>query len=303
MTGGSSLRTAAPRDHAVQFYQDDHELAASVGSYLAEGLRSGDGVIVVATTPHRLMFETVLAQAGIDVAGERNAGRLLTEDAAGLLRRILGKDGLDHGHFRSVISGLIHLAAASGRRVRIYGEMVGLLWDAGHVAMAIELETLWNGLGARVPFSLLCGYPCHPVASGATADAAREVGGLHSNVIVTRSFPAELDSVRAARHVTADLLDGETAQRLAEDAAIVVTELTSNAVLHAQSGFTLTISRSATSVRIAVRDSQPLVSEADTRPFDIKAGHGLSVVVQLARAWDVERRPDGKVVWAELSAS
>ena len=263
----------------------------------------GDGVIVVATAPHRLMFATALARAGIDVAGERDADRLLREDATGLLSRILGKDGLDHRHFRSVIAGLIRHAAASGRRVRGYGEVVGLLWDVGRVTIAIELEARWNGLGALVPFSLLCSCPSHPVASGAAADAAREVYGLHSNVIATRSFPAELDSVRAARHVTSDLLDGEAVQRLAEDAAIVVTELASNAVLHARSGFTLTISRTATSVKIAVRDSQPVVSAGDATPFDIQAGHGLSVVGQLASAWDVERLPDGKVVWAELPAS
>jgi hypothetical protein len=302
MTGGSSLPAVAPTDHAVQFYQADDELAAAVSGYLAEGIKSGDGVIVVATAPHRLMFETALAQAGVDVAGERHAGRLLTEDATRLLGRILGGDGLDQWHFRSAISSLILRAAAGGRRVRIYGEMVGLLWDAGHVARAIELEALWNGLRALLPFSLLCGYPSSPEASGDSRDAVREVCGLHSDVIATRSFPAELDSVRAARHVTADLLDGHSAQRLADDAAIVVTELTSNAVLHAHSGFTLTISRSATSVRITVRDSQPLVSQSDGRPFDIRTGHGLSIVVQLARAWDVEPLSDGKVVWAELAA-
>lgn len=303
MTGGTSLPTAAPRDHAVQFYLDDDELAAAVGAYLAEGMRSGDGVIVVATAPHRLTFETALAQIGIDVARERDAGRLLIEDAAGLLSRFLGGNGLDHGRFRSVLSTLIGRAAAGGRHVRIYGEMVGVLWDAGHVALAIELEGLWNGLGALLPFSLLCGYLSYSESSGGTADAVREVCGLHSDVIATRSFPAELDSVRAARHATADLLDGECAQELAEDAAIVVTELASNAVLHAGSGFTLTISRSTATVRIAVRDDSPLVPRGDDQPFDVAAGHGLSVVAQIACAWDVEGLPSGKVVWAELATA
>jgi hypothetical protein len=301
MTGGTSLPTAAPRDHGVQFYRDDDELAAAVGSYLAEGMKSGDGVVVVATAPHRLMLEAALAQAGVDVARERDTGRLVTVDAAAVLRRFLSGDRLDRGRFRSVIAGLIRRAAAGGRHVRVYGEMVALLWDAGHVTMAIELEAMWNGLGALLPFSLLCGYPLDPVASGNTADAVQEVCGLHSDVIATRNFPAELDSVRAARHVTADLLDGECPRELAEDAAIVVTELASNAVLHAGSGFTLTISRSAAGVRIAVRDDSPLAPQGDDRPFDVAVGHGLSVVAQLARAWDVEGLPSGKVVWAELS--
>jgi hypothetical protein len=127
------------------------------------------------------------------------------------------------------------------------------------------------------------------------------VGGLHSDVIVTRAFPAELDSVRAARHFTARLLGGGASERLAEDAAIVVTELAANAVLHARSGFTLTVSQSAAAVRLAVRDNLPLAPRSDGKPFDIAVGHGLSVVAQLARAWAVVRLADGKVVWAELA--
>ena len=122
--------------------------------------------------------------------------------------------------------------------------------------------------------------------------------GLQSDVIATQTYLGELDSVRAARHFTVGLLARGSDRRLADDAAIVVTELAANAVLHARSGFTLTISRSATAIRIAVRDGRPLAS----RPgLDVRAGHGLSVVAQLARKWAVERRPDGKVVWAELA--
>ena len=37
-------------------------------------------------------------------------------------------------------------------------------------------------------------------------------------------------------------------------------------------------------------------------PFDVRQGHGLSVVSQLASGWAVERLPAGKVVWADLPA-
>ncbi len=122
---------------------------------------------------------------------------------------------------------------------------------------------------------------------------------MHADVVATRSFPSELDSVRAARHFTAGLF-GRGSGSAAEDAAIVVTELAANAVLHARSGFTVTVSRSAAAVRIAVRDNRPLARWNHGRPFDVRAGHGLSVVAQLARDWAVERRPGGKVIWAEL---
>ena len=178
----TSLPAVGPRDHVVQFYGADEELAVTVGGYLAKGLRSGDGILVVATAPHRRAFAAALARAGIDPARERDAGRLLMEDAAELLDRFLVGDVLDHERFQSVASGLILRAAAGTRPVRIYAEMVAVLWDAGQVGLAVELEELWNGLGALLPFSLLCAYPSRLMTGAETADAVREVCVLHSAV-------------------------------------------------------------------------------------------------------------------------
>jgi anti-sigma regulatory factor (Ser/Thr protein kinase) len=139
---------------------------------------------------------------------------------------------------------------------------------------------------------------------------------LHSTVADQRSFPAERNSVRAARHYVTGLLGEGADEGVACDTAIVTTELAANAVLHARTGFTLTVSRSAGMTRIAVRDSTPVELHAVTRPqatgpqatgegvpFQVMRGHGLSVVAQLASRWAVEPLPDGKVVWAELPAS
>jgi hypothetical protein len=50
---------------------------------------------------------------------------------------------------------MLRQAAEAGRPVRVFGEMVSLLWDAGLIDAAIEVEAMWNELGARYPFSLL----------------------------------------------------------------------------------------------------------------------------------------------------
>jgi anti-sigma regulatory factor (Ser/Thr protein kinase) len=295
-------------NHVVHFYGADNELADSVGRYLADGLRAGEGVVVVATAAHRMAFEAMLAREGLDAGEERRAGRLLTADASGLLGSFLAGGRLDHDRFEAAASALIGRAAAGGRQVRVYAEMVALLWDAGDVALAIELEDLWNELGARLPLRLLCGYPASVLAEQGAAGPVRSVCGLHSAVADQRSFPAERNSVRAARHYVAGLLGDGDDEAAACDTAIVTTELAANAVLHARSAFTLTVSRSAGMTRIAVRDSTPVELHAVTGPqatgegvpFQVMRGHGLSVVAQLASRWAVEPLPDGKVVWAEL---
>ncbi len=315
MSHGSGRLAKWQEDHVIHFYPADGALADSVVAYLAAGIRSGDGVVVVATQSHREAFSAGLAEDGIEVDAAERDGRLLLVDAAGLLGTFLDGDRLDRDRFAAVASGLLDRAGraddADGsrarRRVRIYAEMVAVLWEDGQVSLAIELEELWNGLGARLPFSLYCGYPASVLDVPEHADAVLDVRRLHGVVADARSFPCELDSVRAARHYAAGLLEPVTDQVLAEDVAIAVTELAANAVVHGRSAFTVVVSRWATRIRVAVRDNTPVVipavgEYAEPVPYPVTPGHGLSVVAKLASRWGVEPTPAGKVVWAELGA-
>jgi anti-sigma regulatory factor (Ser/Thr protein kinase) len=193
----------------------------------------------------------------------------------------------------------------------VVAETVALLWEAGQVSLAIELEDLWKGLGARLPVPLYRGYPASGLDVPDHEDAADDVLRPHGAVADARSFPCELDSVRAARHYAARLLAPATDQALADDVAIAVTELAANAVLHGRSAFTVVVTRWATRIRVAVRDNTPVGSVADGEsaesvryqvPLPVTTGHGLSVVAKLASRWGVEPTPAGKVVWAELGA-
>jgi hypothetical protein len=48
--------------------------------------------------------------------------------------------------------------ARSDCTVRIFGQMVDVLWQRGEHHAAIRLEVLWNELAHTQAFSLLCGY-------------------------------------------------------------------------------------------------------------------------------------------------
>jgi anti-sigma regulatory factor (Ser/Thr protein kinase) len=72
------------------------------------------------------------------------------------------------------------------------------------------------------------------------------------------SFLLAVQSARAARHFVLDTLGSRVDHAIAGDAAIITAELAANAVLHARSGFTVAVSRSAASVQISVRDATPL---------------------------------------------
>lgn len=277
-------------EHAVRFYGRDEELSGYVGDYLGPELEAGGTAVVVATAGHRAAFDAELAGRGIDIYAARAEGRLRMADAAQTLRRFVAGRGLDPARFGTVVQDL-----TGGEPVRVYGEMVALLWEAGHVGLALELEELWNGQAERLPFSLLCAYPESLVAGEENAAALDGVCKLHAGVHRERGFPYVLDSVREARHFVVGVVESRYGPRVADDAAIVVTELAANAFQHAESAFRVAVGCSAEAIRISVRDNRP----ADGRP-PAEPGHGLNLVEQIADSWGVELLADGKDVWARL---
>jgi hypothetical protein len=149
------------RRHAVQFYEaDERMLVSNVLRYVADGLEGGEAVIVVATEPHRQAFARALNGLGLDAEAAGRAGRLNMLDADETLRRFMLREYPDAERFKKTVGALVRDAAgAAGGRVRVYGEMVGVLWSAREYPTAIRLEQLWYCLLKEIDFALFCGYP------------------------------------------------------------------------------------------------------------------------------------------------
>lgn len=302
-----------PRGHIVQFYESDEQLIRTVGGYFVDGLQAGDVVIAIATRPHRQSFEAVIAEAGIDADEARGTGRLITLDASEALDQFLIDGWPDGERFDAVIGALVRHAAAGGNGVRAFGEMVALLWDAGRVPAALELEALWNRLGEHVPFSLYCAYPAASVAGDDRADALDEVCQLHSEVIdglpepaghagnatkeLTRTFAQSGRAPRDARHFVVETLRNWGYDELIPDTSLVTTELVTNAMIHAESDAIVTISSTGDTVRVSVRDFSRAKPAFSTAAATV-GGRGLYLVDALTSQWGTEIVSDGKIVWS-----
>lgn len=317
MAVGTERLDIGPRDHVVQFYADDGELIERVGDYLLNAVKDGSVAIVIASPEHRCAFSRRLAEADVDVVAAREQGTYVPVDAREAVSELTVDGKPDAAEFGRVIGGTIQKAVDSGRPVRAYGEMVALLWDDGLVNEAIELETLWNELGSQHPFSLFCAYPVRPLADDIQVDAFSEVCLLHGGIVGAvpdvdgsqrsggpavefRDFALSSDAPAEARHFAVIAMPRLGAGDLADDVALVVTELAANAVLHARSDFGLTLSAGPGFVRISVRDKCPLPED---EPLSAESMHGLGLVATLARNWGVLPLDDGKMVWAELPAT
>ncbi|MFE1402342.1 ATP-binding protein [Streptomyces sp. NPDC058770] len=118
--------------------------------------------------------------------------------------------------------------------------------------------------------------------------------------------PTARDFARQALHewgwLPASSADGRAA---AEDVLLVVSELVTNACLHADGPEEIRIACAAKVLRVEVVDAgagqpAPRTPHRAGRP----GGHGMFIVQRLCLDWDVLRVPGrpGKTVWAELAA-
>jgi len=183
VTTGIEVLKAARGGHVVLFYRDEQELASWVSEYLLPAVTGGDGAaLVIATPDHRRSFGERLASAGVDVAAARARGSYIELDANETIRGFMVGDRPDAAGLWQLVGPPLRQAALAGQPVLVFGEMVSLLWDAGLVQAAIEVEVMWNDLGGQYPFSLLCAYPARPVTCSHYLDALTEVCRAHTEV-------------------------------------------------------------------------------------------------------------------------
>jgi MEDS: MEthanogen/methylotroph, DcmR Sensory domain len=171
--------------HAVQFHYDDassHEIAAQ---FLADGLRSGQPVIAIATPDHRRLFDEYLRAHAFDVDGLTLAGELGLHDAQEVVSRFMIASTPDPALFREVMGGILSRLGGRRRVIRIYGEIVDLLWKVGDREAALRVEELWNSLAADYHFALLCGYSIDNFTDAEHGVVFENICGQHHHVVAT----------------------------------------------------------------------------------------------------------------------
>ncbi|MFE6459239.1 ATP-binding protein [Streptomyces cinereoruber] len=86
-----------------------------------------------------------------------------------------------------------------------------------------------------------------------------------------------------------------------EVAALVVSELVTNGVVHGKGQVRLRVFRYAEDeLRVEVRDESPEPARVRDADDDALGGRGLCLVDALSQGWGVS--PDGRTTWAALSA-
>jgi len=129
-------------------------------------------------------------------------------------------------------------------------------------------------------------------------------GEDHVHVSTTVTLHADPRASGQARRLVRDLcsaarLDGDTS----DTAALLTSELVTNAVLHGRSEVEMTVSIPGTRLRVSVADENSRGPQPQIEDAEALDGRGLQILSLLAAAWGVEPRPLGKAVWFELDVT
>jgi signal transduction histidine kinase/ActR/RegA family two-component response regulator len=201
-------------EHLVQFYEGDSFLIESVADFLTGGFAKGEGAIVVATENHLRGLEACLVHRGLDVASLIASGQFTCFCAEDVLSQLLRDDQISHEELLSQFQERLVAARAGGRKVRVFGEMVALLWAQGRTKAAMQLEELWSGLQETHSFPLFCAYPMSGFGKQSFFQPLSAVCAAHTRVLPAESYTTLNDSDERLRAVVllqqqARALEGE----------------------------------------------------------------------------------------------
>ena len=115
-----------------------------------------------------------------------------------------------------------------------------------------------------------------------------------------RRLPPRAASASAARRLVTDALAGTRHEELSDSAAVAVSELVTNALVHAGTEIEVQVSIDPRGVLVEVHDGNPQVPLRRSHSRQSGTGRGLHLVDGLVDEWGIVHRDQGKVVWFRL---
>ena len=166
----------------MQLFDSHLTAATALAQFVRQGLENDERIILIARLDDWSRAAVDLSR-DVSLADVIASGRLTVCDSGLTLHALLVDGWPSPEQFERIITPMIVAATQHGRPVRAYGDMVDVLAAERRHAAAARLEELWNGLQARVPFTLFCGYSSGHFSGAECGDALQRIRQLHSQEI------------------------------------------------------------------------------------------------------------------------
>jgi PAS domain S-box-containing protein len=120
---------------------------------------------------------------------------------------------------------------------------------------------------------------------------------------VERRLPPAPSSVGAARDIVREFLDSSGREDLVEPATLLVSEVVTNAILHAGTEIDVRVALDDSGLRVEVGDGSEHLPTRRRYARTAGTGRGLVLLEEMVDDWGVTRHVDGKTVWFHLATS
>ncbi|HEX8496421.1 MAG TPA: response regulator [Actinomycetales bacterium] len=125
--------------------------------------------------------------------------------------------------------------------------------------------------------------------------------GRSSDRAVRLQLERDPRSVSSARRFVRSTVTAWQLEPLADDTVLVVSELVTNAIVHAVSAPTLSLTQAPGGLRVEVHDDGVGTPEPQPASSTGESGRGMHLIDAMTSAWGIQLADDGsKTVWAEL---
>src|SRR5262245_13015599 len=176
------VRGSVVSEHLIHLFDEPQSLVNTVATYLYEGWRRGDSLLVAARARHWALASIDLAASGCPVDELVAAGRLVVLDASTTLTSFMVNGTPELERFQRSVGDVVRRSClGSEAGLTVFGEMVAILAAQGNFIAAEQLEALWNTLSTECSIRLLCGYSSSHFDDDRSVSHLDRIDSGHSN--------------------------------------------------------------------------------------------------------------------------
>jgi len=186
------------RDHIVQLYQEEEELAAALARFAAGGLALGQGVVFIGTSARWQALTEWLRGVGIDTHAAVLRGQLRLFGSKVILASCMNQGAPDRLAFNEAISGVFGLMRLRYPVLRVFAGLTDDLWVSGRRDAAGAIERFWNTLDDTQRVSVLCACPLDSLDGRAYEGALQAVCSQHTQLLPAGDTKIFNDAVSSA---------------------------------------------------------------------------------------------------------
>jgi hypothetical protein len=149
----------APCDQIVQVYENETVFYNTLEGFAGDGILKKEKVVIIATPEHLQYLERRMRIQKFDIDQLKKEGLYITMEAEKCLNLFSSKNKLNKDKFLDFILPLVRTSESHNHKVRIFSEMVALLWAKGALDARQTMVEFWKELLNKNCYCIYCAYP------------------------------------------------------------------------------------------------------------------------------------------------